>query len=211
MFRSQTGWVFVRSPPMFESLIASTPQARIRAHRYVLSASCHLLLVGGAVALTGHRNATTHARPVDPGMLFLAPQPAHELPAPPRHNPRSHPNAAAPSWQPSVPAPELSPPPLPSGVPTVAELLQGADLSEGSSSGLSALSPAGVSLATIEPFSAAAVDDPVETLEQPAPEYPSALSHAGVFRATRGLGTGWRYDRPRRPHHCEMKVPSSVQ
>jgi protein TonB len=165
---------------MFESLIASKPHACIRAHRYVLSASCHLVLVATAVGLTGHRDATTHAQPVDAGILFVAPQPAHELPAQPRHSPPSRPKPAAPFWQPNVPALDLSPPTLPSGVPTVTDLLQGANLNAGSSSKLSALSPAGASLATVEPFSAAAVDDPVEVLEQPAPEYPSPLSQAGI-------------------------------
>jgi periplasmic protein TonB len=164
---------------MFESLLASGTRARIRVHRYVLSASCHLVLVAGAVVLTRHRGATTHPQSVDPGILFVAPQPPRELPAQPRQTLPSRPYPAAPSWQPNVAAPDLNSPTLPSRVPTVTELLQG-DLNGGSSFGLSASSPAGARLATVEPLTAAAVDELVEVLEQPAPEYPSALSKAGV-------------------------------
>jgi protein TonB len=175
-----TGWASIRSPATFESLIASGPQARIRAHRYLLSASCHLVLVAWAVGLTRHRGGTTHARSVDSEILFVAPQSPHELPAQPRPNRTNLPTPGPPSWKPKVAAPDLSLPTLRSRVPTVAELLHGADLDVGSSTGLSGFSPASESLATVEPLNAAAVDDPVEVLEQPAPEYPSALSRAGI-------------------------------
>jgi hypothetical protein len=113
---------------MFESLIASGPQARIRAHRYLLSASCHLVLIAAAVGLTRHRPGTTHTQSADPEVLFLAPEHPHELPAQPRPDRTNPPPPAAPSWQSDVAVPDLSGPILRSRVPTVAELLDGADL-----------------------------------------------------------------------------------
>jgi protein TonB len=138
------------------------------------------VLVAGAVGLTRHQGGKTHAQSVDPEVLFVAPQSPHELPEQPRRNRTNPPTPAAPSWQPNVAAPDLSLPTVRSRVPTLAELLHDTDLNVGSSMGLSTFNPARESLATSEPLNAAAVDDPVEVLEQPAPEYPSALSRAGI-------------------------------
>ena len=109
---------------MFESLIASGPQVRLRAHRYVLSASCHLVLVAAAVGLTRHRADMPDAQPVDPGILFVAPQPAHQLAAPPPDRLPDRPGPVAPSWQPDVAPLDLSLPALPSSVPAVIQLLR---------------------------------------------------------------------------------------
>ena len=165
---------------MFESLAASEPQARIRAHRYLLSAGCHLVLIASAVSLTRQRGATTHAQSVDQGIVFVAPQPAHDPPAQRRHSLPRQSRPAPPWWQPDGTAPDLTLPQLPSGVPTVAELLQIAHVDGGSPPRFSPAGPPGTGLITVEPFTATAVDDPVIVLEQPAPAYPSALAGAGI-------------------------------
>jgi TonB family protein len=68
-------------------------------------------------------------------------------------------------------APNLSPPVHPTTVPTVANLLGGADPAIGLDD---------AALATAELLTAASVDDPVGVIEQPAPRYPPALERAGI-------------------------------
>jgi periplasmic protein TonB len=166
---------------MFEVLSASRPQARVGAHRYLLSLSFHSVLVVGAVALTRHPVAATHTRPPEPGILFVAPQPSHgPSPAATPELPPSLTRPAPPSWPPDIEAPDLRAPELPAGVPTVADLLNGAGPQAGPATGTSALSMTGAAPTAAEPLTAAAVDDPVEVIEQPVPRYPSALAQGGI-------------------------------
>ncbi|MGH7512632.1 MAG: TonB family protein [Gemmatimonadales bacterium] len=66
---------------------------------------------------------------------------------------------------------------LPATVPVVADLLHGASLTTGPRPGPGAGYATAV---TPELRSADAVDDPVETIEQPDPRYPAALAQARV-------------------------------
>jgi TonB family protein len=77
-------------------------------------------------------------------------------------------------------APDLSPPVLPATVPTVANLLDGANLQAGARPGLPGIGPDDATRTTVEPLTAASVDDPVGVVEQPAPRYPPALERAGI-------------------------------
>jgi TonB family protein len=153
------------APPMFHALTASGPRPTAGAYRYVLSVGFHGALVAGAVALTRHPSAATRPRPPEPAILVVAPQPArtslpsHEIPGQTMPSP--------PLWQPNIGAPDLSPSVLSPTMPTVVELLQAFSLGEAT--------PVDTGLLT-----AAAVDDAVAIVEQPAPRYPIALAQAGI-------------------------------
>jgi TonB family protein len=165
---------------MFEALIASRPPARVGAHRYVLSVGFHSLLVATAVALTRHQAAATHSRPPEPGILFVAPQPMRSSPPAGSHSRPRQTRPTAPTLPPNIEAPDLSPPLLSATVPTVADLLNDANIKSGAAPGLQAFGLSATTPTAAEPLTAAAVDDPVGIIEQPAPRYPSALAQAAI-------------------------------
>jgi protein TonB len=164
---------------MFDSLLASRPQARVGAHRHLLSLSVHGLLVGLLAALTRQPPATTHARPAGPEIFFVPSQPIRPSRPPATHN-SGQTSSLPPIWHPSLEAPDLGPPVLSARVPTVADVLDGANLQSGAAPGLSSLGLTAGRLAGPELLTAAGVDEPVEILHQPAPVYPPTLAHARV-------------------------------
>ena len=165
---------------MFESLVASGPQARVGAHRYVLSVSLHGALIAGAVALTRHPTTPGRAGPADPSVVYLAPQPVRRPPALANHAPLSRARPPAPAWPPRVETPDLALPALSANVPTTADLVEAAKIEPGAAPGLPDFGPgAGTSL-TSELLTPVTVDEPVEVVEQPAPRYPRGLAQAGV-------------------------------
>jgi len=165
---------------MFQTLIASSPQAPPSAYRHLWSLSFHGVVIAGAVALTQHPSPAAHARPSEPPFLMVALQPIRRPPPAPSHGMPSQTAPTPPAWQPDMKAPDLSPPMLPATVPSVADLLHGASLQAGAISGLSGLGLHGAAPATAELLTAASVDDPVAVVEQPAPQYPPALEQAGI-------------------------------
>jgi protein TonB len=158
---------------MFHTLIASSPQASSSAARHLLSLSFHGVVVAGAVALTRHPSTAAHSRPPEPPLLFVAAQPIRRpLPAPSHGFPGQN-APMPPRWQPDMEAPDMSPPVLPATGPTVANLLEGANLR-------TRIGLDDATAAAAEPLTAASVDDPVGVIEQPAPRYPPALARAGI-------------------------------
>jgi TonB family protein len=165
---------------MFQTLIASSPQTPPSASRHLLSLSFHGVVVAGAVALTRHPPTAAHSPPPDPALFFVATQAIRRPLPPPGHG---FPNRSAPTpprWRAEMEAPDLTPPALSATVPTVANLLEAANLRSGARPGLPGFGPDDATGATLEPLTAASVDDPVGVVEQPAPRYPPALERAGI-------------------------------
>jgi hypothetical protein len=177
----RTNW---RGPPPEPSrcftLVASGPQARPSARRFLLSISFHGVAVAGAIALSRQPSTATAAPQTQPALVFVAPQPRQRsLPA---ASDRSGGQAApTPSWEPHLQIPDLIPPVLPSTLPRVADLLGGAFLRSGSSLALPGSPVSGIPpMGDVKPWPAESVDDPVEVIEQPPMRYPPALAQAGI-------------------------------
>jgi TonB family protein len=166
---------------MLEALTASRSPAHIGTHPYVLSLSFHSLVVAAAIALTRHTGTATHSRVPEPGILFVAPQPMRSLPpAAARPDRPSQTWPTLPTLPLNIEAPDLGPPVLSPTVPTVADLLNDANIKSGVAPGLPAGGLTSANLSAAAPFTAAAVDDPVGVIEQPVPRYPSVLAQAGI-------------------------------
>ena len=165
---------------MFHTLVASGPQARPSAHRFLLSASFHGVAVAGAIALTRHASPPTTSPHAIPAVVFVAPQ-ARQKSLPAASDRALSQAAPTPSWEPFLQVPDLSPLVPPTALPSVADLLGAASFRSGSSPALSG-SPVGgtAPMGVGELWTANSVDDPVEVIEQPSPRYPPVLAQAGV-------------------------------
>lgn len=165
---------------MFHILVASGPQARPSAHRFLLSAGFHGVAVAGAIALTRHASPLmTSPHPI-PASVFVAPQ-ARPTTLPAARDRVLSEAAPTPSWEPFLQVPDLSPLVPPTGLPSVADLLGAASFQSGAIPALpeslaGSTAPTGAS----ELWTANSVDDPVEVIEQPPPRYPPVLAQAGV-------------------------------
>ena len=164
---------------MFQTLIASGPQARPAAHRYLLSLSVHGAALAGAIVLTRYPSALTPSRRPEPAIVFFAPHPGRQVdPATSRRMPGQA-TPAPPAWQADVSAPDLSRPTLSASGPTIADLLDGFRLDSRAASGCAGSGLLGVP-STSDLRTAASVDDPVALMEQPQLRYPPALAQAGI-------------------------------
>ena len=165
---------------MFEVLSASRPPSPVGTHRYLLSVGFHSILLAGAVALTRPPAAPTHTLAAEPEILFVAPQPPRGSPPATRDLLPGQTTPAPPPLPPSIALPDLAPPVVSARVPTVADVLAGASIESATAPGTTALAVGAAAPGVGGPFTAAAVDDPVEVLEQPTPQYPSALAQARI-------------------------------
>ena len=165
---------------MFEVLSASRPPSRVGTHRYLLSVGFHSILLAGAVALTRPPAAATHTLAPEPDIVFVAPQPPRSSPPATRDLLPGQTTPAPPPLPPSIALPDLAAPVVSARVPTVADVLTGASIESGAAPGATALALGATAPGIGGPLTAAAVDDPVEVLEQPTPQYPSALAQAGI-------------------------------
>jgi TonB family protein len=162
---------------MFQTLLASAPQAPPSLTRLLASVGVHGLTLLAALALTAtHPSVTTRPR-----------EAAIPLMLPPVHRNEQRPAPPSPSRLPApVPLlPVIDPPPLllpeirPSG-PTVADLLASASQAGGPPA-VAGTSPIGVMVGASAEFrEELEVDDPVQIVEQPPVRFPPALAHAGV-------------------------------
>jgi TonB family protein len=162
---------------MFQVLTESHPRAGFRAHRYVVSAGLHGLLIGAAALLSVRSPSEAPFRPVEQAIPLLMPAP---VPRP------SHVVAPGIIRGPSAPVipdqstaftvPDLSALTLPRSLPTTDDLLRGAISAAPGDSRMALGAPA----LDGGPATADAVDDPVMIIEQPEPRYPTALAAAGV-------------------------------
>ena len=170
----QTGRDSPSELPMFQVLTASDPQAAAGAHRYFLSLCAHSALLAASIALTRNASAPSPVRPAEQAIPFVAPQPTRAtLPAAGRTSP-GHTGPTPPDWQPNFGAPDLNPSVLPAPGPAIADLVQA------TRTGLQSFGSGQVTLPEGDLLTAAAVDDPVEVLEQPDPRYPAALAQGGI-------------------------------
>jgi TonB family protein len=165
---------------MFQTLLASAPQAPPGLSRFLASVGLHALALFVALTLTSIRPAvivpSREAR-----MQLLLPALNHSRPEPtPPSAPRSPLRVPIPWLLPLIDPPPLAPPAISSSGPTVAELLASASES-GATLRVNTTSASGV---TVDPSAALRgaleVDDPVQLLEQPSVGYPAALAQAGV-------------------------------
>jgi TonB family protein len=164
---------------MFQTLLASNPQAPPGPTRFLASLGLHGLALLAALAFTTKRPAAPIS-PREAGMRFLLPPLHHSQP-----RPATRTASESPLFDPVPVLPVIDPPTLPtpdigSSSPTVAELL-----ASGSGTGGSPViangSPSGVAARlSAELRDELEVDQPVEIVEQPSLRYPPALAQAGV-------------------------------
>jgi len=165
---------------MFHTLVASGPQARPSAHRFLLSLGLHGVAVAGAIALTRQPStATTSPRP-RPALVFVAPQP-HQKSLPAASDRVATQPAPTPSWEPVLRVPDLSLPALPPPLPSVADVLADAARRAGSGPTLTGSPASGTApMGAVEVRTADSVNDPVRVMEQPPLRYPPTLAQAGI-------------------------------
>jgi TonB family protein len=164
---------------MFHTLVASGPQARLSARRFLLSITFHGVAVAGAVALGRQPTTAAIAPQAQPALVFVAPQPLQRLL--PEASDRGGGQAPpTPSWEP-LQIPDLIPPLLPATLPKVADLLGEAFLRSGSGPALPGSRVSGIPpKGDVKPWTSESVDDPVRVIEQPPVRYPPALAQAGI-------------------------------
>jgi TonB family protein len=164
---------------MFQTLVASGPQARPSARRFLLSISFHGVAVAGAIASSRQPSTATTAPQAQPALVFVAPHARRE--SPPAAQDRGGAQAApTPSWEP-LQIPDLIPPVLPDSLPRVADLLGNAFLRSGSSPALAGSPVSGIPPeGDVEPWTVESVDEPVRVIEQPPTTYPPGLAQAGI-------------------------------
>jgi TonB family protein len=162
---------------MFQALIESGPRPPVSFRRYLASFSIHGLVMVAAVMATRRTLDAAGARQPEVVMPFVISPPA---PVPPPEIGPALPQApripAVPAYLPSVYIPQLE---LPiEGAPTVADVLEGRDFRSESTLDLTRLGSG--DSGNPGPLGATAVDDPVDVIRQPAPEYPWALAQAAI-------------------------------
>lgn len=163
---------------MFQTLLASSPQASPGLFRFLASIGLHALVLSVALGLTSmHPHVIVPSR--EARMPLLLPTLHPSQPEPTGTNaPRSPLRVPTPLSPPVIEPLALALPDIGSMGPTVAEVL--ASVSQSGTPG-DATSPTGVT-----PGSSPAlrgeleVDDPVQLLEQPPVGYPPALAQASV-------------------------------
>jgi TonB family protein len=165
---------------MFQTLLASAPQAPPGLSRLLASVGLHALVLFVALALTSMQPAViVPSREARTPLLLPTLHRSRPEPTPPSAS-RSPLRAPIPLLLPLIDPPPLAPPAISSSGPTVAELLASASES-GATPWVSTTSPSGV---TVDSSAALRdereVDDPVQLLEQPSVRYPPALAQAGV-------------------------------
>lgn len=165
---------------MFQTLLASAPQAPPGLSRLLASVGLHALALFVALALTSMQPAVI-VRSREARMPLLLPTLRRGRPDPtPPSAPRSPVRAPIALLQPLIDPPPLAPPAIGSSGPTVAELLASASQTE-ATPWVSTTSPSAVTAGSSAALrDEREVDDPVQLLEQPSVGYPPALAQAGV-------------------------------
>jgi TonB family protein len=164
---------------VFHTLVASGPQARPSARRFLLSVSFHGVAVAGAIALTRQASPLTTSPPPIEALVFVAPQ-ARQTSLPAASDRVLSQAAPTPSWEPFLQVPDLSPLVPPTALPSVADLLAAASFRSGSSPLPGSLVGGSAPTGASKLWTADSVDDPVEVIEQPSPRYPAVLAQAGI-------------------------------
>jgi TonB family protein len=165
---------------MFQTLLASAPQAPPGLSRLLASVGLHALVLFVALALTSMQRAVS-VPSREARMPLLLPTLPRSRPEPtPPSAPRSPLRAPIPVLPPLIDPPPLAPPEISSSGPTVAELLASASQTE-ASPWVNATSPSAVTAGSSAALRGELeVDDPVQLLAQPSVGYPPALAQAGV-------------------------------
>jgi TonB family protein len=166
---------------MFQTLLASAPQAPPGLSRLLASVGLHALVLFVALALTSIHPAVM-VRSREARMPLLLPPALHRSRPEPTTSsaPRSPLRAPIPMLLPLIDPPPLAPPEISSSAPTVAELLASASES-GATPRVSTTSAGGAAVDSPAALRGELeVDDPVQLLEQPSVGYPPALAQAGV-------------------------------
>jgi TonB family protein len=154
---------------MFQALIESGPRAPVSLRRYLASLGMHGLMVAAAALAT--RPSLETARPA-PVQILMPVQPVVGPPPAPRLRSADLPvPSPTPAWPQTVEVPPLRHSSLSDDLPTVDDLLR-ADRS--------GMAPSPDLGSTLDALPAAAVDEPVAVVRQPAPRYPAALAEAGI-------------------------------
>ena len=161
---------------MFQVLTESHPRAGFGAHRYVLSAGFHGLLVGAAALLSARAPSEASFRPVEQAIPLLLPAPVPRAIHVAPEIIRGPSTPIIPDQSTTLTVPDLSGLTLPRYLPTTDDLLRGATSFAPGDSG----PPLGEPALDGGAATADAVDDPVTIIEQPKPRYPAALAAAGV-------------------------------
>lgn len=164
---------------MFQTLLASSPQASPGLSRLLASIGLHAVALSVALGLTSmHPAVITPSREARMPLLLPTLHPSRPEPTG-TSAPRSPLPVPTPLSPPTIEPLALALPEFGSSGPTVAELLASVSQAEGTPG--DATSPTGVT-----PGSSPAlrgeleVDDPVQILEQPPVGYPPALAQASV-------------------------------
>src|SRR4051794_34427617 len=162
---------------MFQTLLASTPQAPPGLSRFLASISLHALVLVLAVGLTSmHPAVVLPAREARMPILLPTPHPGRPEQVGPSA-PRSPFRAPIPSSPPVIEPPAVPLPDLGFSVPTMADVLSSASRF----GGVDATPPTDVTPGSSPALrNALEVDDPVQLLEQPPVGYPAALAQASV-------------------------------
>jgi TonB family protein len=165
---------------MFQTLLASAPQAPPGLSRLLASVGLHALALFVALALTSMHPAVI-ARSREARMPLLLPALHRSRPEPtPPSAPRSPLRGPMPWSLPVIDPPLLASLEIVSSGPTVADLLASAS-ERGATPGRNTTSPSGVTTGSSAALRGELeVDDPVQLLEQPSLRYPPALAQAGV-------------------------------
>ena len=165
---------------MFDRLIESKPQ-RVRTRmQIVMSATLHVALVLGVVALTKGAQATMTAILADTTAVWLPPKPPPP-PPPPKVPSEEVPSVKLPEGfqelPPIVKVPDFIPT-VDSSVPWNERDWSGEGKPGGVAGGSKDTTATGP--VTGETFLEAQVDDPVQPINQPKPRYPPVLQQAGM-------------------------------
>lgn len=158
---------------MFQVLTESGPRARAETHRYLVSLSIHAVLVVLVVGMIRPSTDGERRQPAATIMHFEAARPVARAPNPIL--------PAAPDVHSMGEVPDLPSSPLGNDLPTVADALRNAASTTATSPDFRELALGdGASFSADSLFADAAVDDPVEIIRQPVPQYPAALAQAGI-------------------------------
>jgi TonB family protein len=165
---------------MFQTLLASSPQASLGVSRFLASVGLHALVLFVALGLTSMHPAVI-MRSREARMPLLLPTVHPSQPEPTGTiAPRSPLRIPTPLSPPVIEPLALALPDIGSSGPTVADLLASASRS-GGTPGVDATSPTEVTQGSSPGLrDELEVDDPVQLLEQPPVRYPPALAQASV-------------------------------
>lgn len=165
---------------MFQTLLASGPQAPPGLSRLLASVGLHGLALAAALALTSaHPASSVPSREARIRLLPPAPHRAQREPPPPSA-PKTPSPGSAPVSPPVIEPLSVALPDVGFSGPTMADVLASVSQS-GTTPGADSTWPAGVTANSSPALRGALeVDDPVQLLRQPAVRYPPALAHASV-------------------------------